>query len=130
MKLAETLVVEGPEVAEEWCVDDKGRQKCAAGVREWLDRGLSPDQIMVLSPRAFAQSTIGSIEAASSHAKWWMSAWHTPDTSRIRFSTIAGFKGLEADAVLLTDLEDLDDPDSRALFYVGASRAKLCWRFS
>ena len=126
VKLAETLVVEGPEVAEEWCVDDKSRQKCAARVlRGWLDRGLSPGQIVVLSQRSFAASTIGSI--ASSRLPRQVvdiSMAPTPDTSRIRFSTIAGFKGLEADAVLLTDLEDLDDTETRALLYVGASRAK------
>jgi hypothetical protein len=127
VKLSETLVVEGPEVTEEWCSDAKDRQKNATKViRDWLRRGIAPHQITVLSPRNFESSTLGSIDPAKL-PRQIVDVSHSgaSDTSRIRFSTIAGFKGLEADAVLLTDLDDLMDPETRSLLYVGASRAKV-----
>ena len=126
VSLSETLVVEGPEVAEEWCVDAKDRQKRATRVlRGWLDSGLTPDQITVLSPRSYERSTVGVIDPKRLPRQIVdVSKKVATDATRIRFSTISGFKGLEADAVLLIDLDDLVDPDTRALLYVGASRAK------
>ena len=49
----------------------------------------------------------------------------TPKGSdQVRFSSIRGFKGLEAAVVVLCELEDLD-PDSRdQQLYVGLSRAR------
>jgi superfamily I DNA/RNA helicase len=44
-------------------------------------------------------------------------------TSKIRYASIHRFKGLEARAVVLTDVERLDSPRERDLFYVGATRA-------
>ncbi len=37
---------------------------------------------------------------------------------------MAGFKGLESEAVLLTGFDDLSDPATLSLLYVGASRAR------
>ena len=45
----------------------------------------------------------------------------------IKFSTCRKFKGLEAEAIIITDLDGdvLLNGDKRLLFYVGASRAKF-----
>jgi hypothetical protein len=42
---------------------------------------------------------------------------------KTHYSSIHRFKGLEARAVVLTDIEQLDTPRDRALLYVGATRA-------
>lgn len=42
----------------------------------------------------------------------------------VQYGTVQAFKGLEATAVVLTGLEDLDVLSSRQLLYVGGSRAK------
>ena len=114
-------------MTEEWCSDAKDRQKNATKViRDWLTRGLAPHQITVLSPQSLESSTLGSIDRAKLPRQIVdVSHSGTSDTGRIRFSTIAGFKGLEADAVLLTDLDDLMDAETRSLMYVGASRANV-----
>jgi hypothetical protein len=39
------------------------------------------------------------------------------------FGTVAGFKGLDAPAVILTDIEEVGTERSQRLFYVGVSRA-------
>ena len=126
MKLAETLVVAGPEVSEEWGADTKQQEKAACRVlRAWLDGGLQPDQITILSSRRLERSLIGSIDDRKLPRKV-VDVSHAParDDGRLRFSTIAGFKGLESDAVLLVDIDDVAKPDQLALLYVGASRAR------
>jgi superfamily I DNA/RNA helicase len=123
----ETLVADGPEVVEEWGRDDSALQKSVVRVlRDWIDRGVEPSQIAVLSPRTYPHSILSRIEEtrlprpivdATQDGK-------EPTTGRIPFSTIAGFKGLEADAVLVVDIDDLSAPAQAALMYIGASRAR------
>ena len=44
-------------------------------------------------------------------------------SSKTSYASVHRFKGLEARAVVLTDIERLDTPRERDLFYVGATRA-------
>lgn len=44
----------------------------------------------------------------------------------IPYCTIHAFKGMEADAVIITDLSDLREQQTRSLLYVGLSRARMC----
>ena len=46
-------------------------------------------------------------------------------TEGVGFSTVSSFKGLEADVVLLVDVDDLVSPEGIASVYVGASRARI-----
>jgi hypothetical protein len=46
----------------------------------------------------------------------------------IRISTVHSFKGLEASGVVLTGIDDLDNPASRRLLYIGGSRARAVLR--
>jgi superfamily I DNA/RNA helicase len=48
-----------------------------------------------------------------------------PTAPAISFSTISSFKGLEADAVALGDLDDIASDRSRYALYVGTSRARV-----
>lgn len=43
----------------------------------------------------------------------------------VAFSTVSSFKGLEAEVVLLTDVDDLTSAEGLASVYVGASRARV-----
>ena len=47
----------------------------------------------------------------------------TPRRGRLRYSTIHAFKGLEAPAVILTDLDDQSAPSFDSLLYIGMTRA-------
>lgn len=124
--LSETPVADGPDVTERWYSGRKAEEKSILGqLRAWLEAGVEPKAITVLAPRRFEDSALATIDAARlprpfvdvSHADG-------PDDSRIRFSTIAGFKGLESEAVLLTGFEDLRDAAALSLLYVAASRAR------
>jgi superfamily I DNA/RNA helicase len=102
--------------------------------------GLPPDRIVVLSPRGvtksavwahrrFGRFTLERFGEAAQSAPADSGAGHTPRprdvraaaASTIRFSTLQGFKGLEADAVILCEVSPTTAP--RAV-YVAASRAK------
>jgi superfamily I DNA/RNA helicase len=50
--------------------------------------------------------------------------WPILSDSQVAFSTIKSFKGLEAKAVIICDLEKIDDKEAQSLIYVGMSRAK------
>jgi superfamily I DNA/RNA helicase len=49
-----------------------------------------------------------------------------PDSgASVRYTSVHAFKGLEAPAIILTDIENVDDEQSKALLYVGMSRARV-----
>src|SRR5439155_1167106 len=119
-------VVDGPEVVEAWAAEPRHREKGATRLlRDWIDRGLEPSQIIILSPNNFDGSLVNGIDRSKLPRQVVdVSKASARDDSRIRFSTIAGFKGLESDAVLLVDINDLASVEELSLLYVGASRAK------
>jgi hypothetical protein len=123
---AETLIADGPDVVERWSVDQKSQQKAVLGVlREWLDGGLNPADITVLSPRRFSDSVFASIEPSRLPRPIVdVSDAEHRDLGKIRFSTIAAYKGLESEAVLLIGFDNLTDLPTLMLLYVGASRAR------
>jgi hypothetical protein len=126
VQLSETLVAEGPEVAEAWFADPRAEEKAVLEkLREWIDSGVAPGSITVLSPRKLDRSVLGRIEP-SRLPRPVVDVSHSDSVGadRIQFSTVAGFKGLESDAVLLTGFEDLTTPEAMSLLYVGASRAR------
>ena len=108
---AETLVADGPDVVERWYVDQKSQQKAILRVlRDWLDGGLNPTDITVLSPRRFSDSVFASIEPSRLPRPIVdVSDAEPHDLGRIRFSTIAAYKGLESEAVLLIGFDNLTD---------------------
>lgn len=123
---AETLAADGPDVVEQWYVDPRGHQKAVLRVlRDWLEGGLKPDDITVLSPRRFSDSVFGAIDPSRLPRPIVdVSDAEPRDHGKIRFSTIAAYKGLESEAVLLTGFDDLTDLSTLMLLYVGASRAR------
>ena len=81
---------------------------------------------MILSPRSYERSLIASIDPSRLPRRIvdLTKVEVDADDGRIHFSTIAGFKGLESDAVLLIDIDDLSSSNQAELLYTGASRAK------
>ena len=80
-----------------------------------------PEQVAVLSP--YRHTNPGSAWAAGLDAVQVAGSLAAPETGRVRVGTVQGFKGLEADVVILAGI------DSRCLrhsatLYVGASRAR------
>ncbi len=94
----------------------------AQAVRGLRADGYQLEEIVVLSPRRTGST-------ADSTADTWLRQVLSPEDGqlpgrgRLRFSTIHAFKGLEAPAVILTDLDDQWAPTFDSLLYIGMTRA-------
>ncbi len=96
-----------------------------------------PQDIRVLSPFGFNSSLVGSLfsrEAESADERWLKNTLRNPvgDLGEIRWRSIAKFKGLESDVVVITDVneqaKEFIKGTGKALgevLYVGISRARF-----
>ncbi len=126
MEPVETLTVDGPPVEYLWWEDPTDeRRQVAKRVGALLHEGFAPDQITLLSPHRLQNSCMAEDPVVGKGPLTDISrgGW-TDRTDGVRFSTVASFKGLESDVVVLVDLDDLSE-DIQPLLYVGASRARV-----
>jgi Nuclease-related domain/UvrD-like helicase C-terminal domain/PhoH-like protein len=91
-------------------------------VRTLRGEGFELHEIAVLSPLRSG----GTAETTTD--KWLRQVLHPADGSRpkpgrLQHSTIQAFKGLEAPAVIVTDLDQKSVPNFESLLYVGLTRA-------
>jgi len=99
------------------------RQKLATLLEQWIEQEhLLPNRIVILSPFKRAKSVACSEKIGK---------WRIYDLDKdgavpvgITFSTIHAFKGLEADAIILADLDGSKWAMNSQLLYVAASRAR------
>lgn len=122
--LAETLKLEGPEVELLWYTDDRDQaRKVSRLVRRLLSDHVSPADIVILGRNRFEHTAIRSGMDGFRVSELGIDAWET-NGSAIGYATIGGFKGLESDVVLLTNVEGFDEATLSADLYVAASRAR------
>ena len=93
-------------------------------LQRWIEEGrLSPDRIVILSPYKRENSAL----AVEKIGKWRIYDLN-PDAGTespgITFSTIRAFKGMEADAIIIADLDGSSWAMDAQSLYVAASRAK------
>lgn len=82
-----------------------------------LGMGIEPSELVVLTPRTLAGSSLAS------HATSFVDFRRAPAGGRIRHATVGAFKGLEAKAVILADIEEIESAWIRQQLYVGCSRS-------
>lgn len=116
--------------------DEMAAKALAKTLRKLLDEYRAED-IRILSPYSVTNSLVGRIfdgEASSGDERWLRSVLKHPTgkTGTIRWRSVAKFKGLESDVVVLTDINEKARKDfARSkktlgeLLYVGVSRAKF-----
>lgn len=90
-----------------------------------LTRQFPPDQIVVLSMCAEAGSCAAAASGKVQQPRLIALRSDQGKEMGIRFTTVHAFKGMEAAAIVLTDVENLDHEQSRSLLYVGMTRARL-----
>lgn len=94
----------------------------AEAVRALRDEGFGLDEIVVLSPLR-----VGS--TAETTTDPWLrqilrqADGQAPRPGQLRYSTIHAFKGLDAPAVIITDLDEATSPNFDSLLYIGMTRA-------
>jgi len=83
--------------------------------------GFSDKDIVILSTRAGASSAAGSTSGVTWRER--LSPAELAERDRIRYCSIHAFKGLEAPAIVVTDIDKIDRSTSMALFYIAVTRA-------
>lgn len=125
--LSDTLAIDGPEPV--WLAyrdHREHRRVVARQLREWLDAGIRPTEITIVSP----VRRINSVLADGLPAGTPCSLIDGPILDReahptaVQFVTAAAFKGLESDAVLVLDAPDFGDNSRAATLYVGMTRGR------
>jgi hypothetical protein len=95
-------------------------------IDDWINQGkLKPNQVAILCPYKLSNSSLSSInkvrgiEVTDDIYRW-------KENKGVLFSTVKGFKGLEADAILLIDIPLVNEASlfKQADYYVACSRAK------
>lgn len=101
---------------------DELRQIAAQFVKRMLTQRMKPEQIVILSVRAVENSALCGVSELAG-----LPVSLSPAKGKIWFTSVRKFKGMEADAVLLTDVAvgKLKEPLMQRLVYVGASRANV-----
>ena len=122
----EVTFAEGPEVMDRVWSDAKSQIKeLRATLKDWRERGLSAESTIVLSPRKFARSVASEPLGGGIEIRDVSGGFLPCESGMVAFSTIQAFKGLEADAVVLVDIDDLNSDWLLPLLYVGATRARM-----
>ncbi|WP_327074502.1 NERD domain-containing protein [Kitasatospora purpeofusca] len=105
-----------------WADAEEQQQLLADRLTELTRYGFLPEDIVVLSPLRDEVSAAGTC-----HAPRWkkrLTPLGSPRPGAVRYGTVHAFKGLDAPAVILTDIGSFGMERDRTLFYVGASRAR------
>jgi superfamily I DNA/RNA helicase len=106
-----------------WWADGEEQQRLLAGRLTELTRdGFLPEDIVVLSPLRDELSAAGICQ--DPRWKRRLTPLGSPRPGAVRYGTVHAFKGLDAPAVVLTDIASFGTERQRTLFYVGASRAR------
>jgi hypothetical protein len=91
-------------------------------IKKILSNNIPPEQIVILVPYKQSVDSLRNL-ALPVPAVELQTASQRIGT--IGVATIASFKGLERDCVILADLDNLDKADLSQLLYVGASRPRV-----
>jgi hypothetical protein len=122
----ETSVVEGPEVEVYWYKEPATQiRELSRHLNRLLSGGLRPSDIVLLSRRRLSNSSLANGLSSVPFPLQEIDNGHPVHQKSIRYSTFAAFKGLEADAVMVIDIDDLTSQTARGGLYVGASRARV-----
>ncbi|MCL4552296.1 MAG: NERD domain-containing protein, partial [Candidatus Marsarchaeota archaeon] len=119
---------EGPEVRAYYYRDHQDQWEKLRDCLHWLrdHEHLRPEQIVILSHRRFERTCL-SLKTAGSWPSFTVLSPDelVPQEGTAGFSTVASFKGLESDAVVVLDIDKLITSEIQTVYYVGSSRAKV-----
>lgn len=119
----------GPPVREHTAdsLEDAGSWLEAEILKIINDGGISPGLVTVISPLDFDQSSVVALPDQLKKNIWKLDEFSLKNfpLKHLTFTTVANFKGLENEVVILIDVPPIsDEMESRAAHYVGMSRAR------
>lgn len=115
---------EGADVDPLFFRNSAKQQDLLKGSLENLKKSFEPHDIVVLSMRRDDASCAESL-GREQPALGLMPIKKARGTTNVAYGSVHAFKGLEAAAVILTDIDHIDNDMSGALLYVGMSRARI-----
>jgi hypothetical protein len=113
-----------------WKNSEDQTEKLSEVVRLLLNEGISPRDIVLLSPRSFSDSVASRMSCSTprhgSITAVEIRKGSHPFTvqSKLPFATIQSFKGMESPVIILCDMDQIDAEAPQALLYTGMSRAR------
>lgn len=120
--------VNGDDVERISYTDQKDqRRQVKQTVKRLIGQGIRPGSIVLLSRYKYENSCLEGKNIFGGFCGLKnVSVWSAKGLSQndLRFCTIHSFKGLEAPVVIMLDVEDFEEIDSRMLNYTAMSRAK------
>lgn len=126
-ELSDTLAVDGPEPVWLSYRDEREQRKLVSRqLREWLDAGVRASDITILSPVRRQNSVLADGLPAGTPCSLVDGPLLERATrpNAVQFATVASFKGLESDAVLVLDAPRFGELDGAGTLYVGMTRAR------
>jgi len=115
---------EGSDVDPLFYSSASDQEKHLAAAISNLKGTFKPGEIVILSMRSDENSCAGSA-SKNNFGLRLAPIRKVQDGQTIPFTSIHAFKGLEAPAVIITDIDSLNDERARSLLYVGMSRARI-----
>lgn len=94
----------------------------AEHIRDFISKGVPQSDIVILSPRKDACAALRLV--GDSSIGFILKPYGRSKRSAVRYSTIHGFKGLEAYAVVVTDIDSVSEAWQWTLLYVAMTRAQ------
>lgn len=119
--LEEDSAVSGPEVITKWWSDEIEQDRILAEELVKLADALGPEQVTLLYRGPLAETRLKALETATGIG---FCALGEGKTGRIRACTTTAFKGFDAEAVVVADVIEIGDPESRKHIYVACTRAR------
>lgn len=101
--------------------EDEEEKIVSEFIKRVMDERLDPSDVVILTAKTIESSWI---DPGKKYAGQELSC--EGESGKILFTTIRKFKGLEAEAILIVDVQmsALTNPENRRLLYTGSSRAK------
>lgn len=119
----EVLASDGPEVETRFVLERREEaQGAAAIVRDWLKRGVAPEDVVVVAMDA---KVAARIEAGWPGDAAALVGWDGQVADAVRLVVAEDFKGLEAAAVVVVGAQELHERETLQRMYVACSRARV-----
>ena len=99
----------------------EAREMLEESLQQLSAAGFSEDSIVILSQKSDDSSLAALLESRPLGST--VTPYRMGDSNRIRFASVHAFKGLEAPAIVLTDVETINNQLAVSLFYISVTRA-------
>ncbi len=100
--------------------DTQQQQLLIAALQQLYSEGFTGEDIVILSPKAGAACVAGKITSPPWRDR--IKPIELAGRGSIGYCSIQAFKGLEAPAIIVTDVDSIDSDSSMSLFYIAVTR--------